>query len=227
MKVSTPSDEIIKILLLDNDLLVRAGFRLLLEDQSRFEVAVTEGTEEDCIQLASEIQPDIVLLRESINRSMVLEIIPKLVSVLRQPRIILIPLRSDSEFIIQAVNGGAVGIVFATQSPEVIYKAIEKVRAGEVWLDRSLIANLLTQNIQIRSRVDPKTKKKASLSGREREVIALVGEGLKNQQIADQLFLSEVTVRHHLTSIFKKLGVTDRLELVIYAYQNGLAKLPE
>ena len=227
MKVLTTSDEIIKILLLDNDLLVRAGFRLLLEDQSRFKVAVTEGTEEDCTQLASEIQPDIVLLRESINRSMVLEIIPKLVAVLRQPRIILIPLRGDSEFIIQAVNGGAVGIVFATQNPEVIYKAIEKVRAGEVWLDRSLIANLLTQNIQIRNRVDPKTKKKASLSGREREVIALVGEGLKNQQIADQLFLSEVTVRHHLTSIFKKLGVTDRLELVIYAYQNGLAKLPE
>ncbi len=83
---------------------------------------------------------------------MILDIIPKLVSVLRQPRIILIPLKSDSEFIIQAVNGGAMGIVFATQKPEVIYKAIEKVHAGEVWLDRSLIANLLTQNIQIRKK---------------------------------------------------------------------------
>jgi DNA-binding NarL/FixJ family response regulator len=227
LKVSTPSAETIKILLLDNDLLVRAGFRLLLEDQSKFNVVVTEGTEEIGPQLASEIQPDIVLLRESINKSMILDIIPKLVSVLKQPRIILIPLKSDSEFIIQAVNGGAMGIVFTSQKPEVIYKAIEKVHAGEVWLDRSLIANLLTQNIQIGRRIDPKTKKKASLSGREREVIALVGEGLKNQQIADQLFLSEVTVRHHLTSIFKKLGVTDRLELVIYAYQNDLAKLPE
>lgn len=224
---ASSTTDTIKILLLDSDVLIRAGFKLLLENQSIFKVIISEGTEEDIPRLASEIQPDIVLLRENLNGSTVLDLLPKLVAVLRQPRIILIPLKTDSEFIIRAVNGGAMGIIFATQKPEVIFKAIEKVHAGEVWLDRVLIANLITQNIQFQGKIDPKTRKKASLSKREREVIALVGEGLKNQQIADQLFLSEVTVRHHLTSIFKKLGVSDRLELVIYAYQNGLAKLPE
>ncbi|HWP41952.1 MAG TPA: response regulator transcription factor, partial [Blastocatellia bacterium] len=73
---------------------------------------------------------------------------------------------------------------------------------------------------------DPESSKIASLTEREREVVALVGEGLKNKQIADRLFISETTVRHHLTSIFDKLGVSDRVELLIYAYRHGLADPP-
>jgi DNA-binding NarL/FixJ family response regulator len=74
---------------------------------------------------------------------------------------------------------------------------------------------------------DPEATKIASLSEREREVIALIGKGLKNKQIAERLYLSETTVRHHLTSIYNKLEVSDRLELLIYAYQHGLAELPK
>jgi DNA-binding NarL/FixJ family response regulator len=129
----------------------------------------------------------------------------------------------------EAVKKGAVGVVVAQNPPEILYKAIEKVHAGQVWLDRSLIASFVIQNTHadIPAYIEPKTIRIARLSKREREIISLAGEGLKNQQIADQLFLSEVTVRHHLTSIFKKLAVSDRLELVIYAYQNSLARLPE
>ena len=75
-------------------------------------------------------------------------------------------------------------------------------------------------------RVDPEAAKIMRLTAREREVIALIGAGLRNKQIAAQLFISEVTVRHHLTSIFSKLAVADRLELAMYAYQYGLAKPP-
>jgi DNA-binding NarL/FixJ family response regulator len=74
---------------------------------------------------------------------------------------------------------------------------------------------------------DPEAAKLATLTEREREVITLVGKGLRNKQIAEQLFISEATVRHHLTAIFAKLKVADRLELVIYAYRHGLAKLPQ
>jgi DNA-binding NarL/FixJ family response regulator len=133
---------------------------------------------------------------------------------------------SDSQYQVQAVQNGAMGVVLSQKSPDVLYKAIEKVYEGEVWLDRNLMARVLSTNHK-NGEGDTAPRKIALLSSREREIITLVGAGLKNQQIADQLFLSDVTVRHHLTSIFKKLNVADRLELVIYAYQHDLARLPE
>jgi len=108
-----------------------------------------------------------------------------------------------------------------------LLKAIERVHAGEVWLDRFLTSNLI---VDLRRSHKPSKKQEeesaiSKLTDREREVIALVGEGLKNKQIADRLFISEITVRHHLTSIFEKLKVSDRLELLIFAYQKGLVKV--
>ncbi len=189
-------------------------------------VHVSEETE--ALELASQEQPDIVLLHESLNDTIGLDLISQLATVISKPRIILVTAMTDSHYHVQAMQNGAMGVVITQQSPEVLYRAIEKVHAGEVWLDRSLIASFLVNSQKNKTAaIDPQARKIALLSAREREVISLVGEGLKNQQIADQLFLSEVTIRHHLTSIFKKLAVTDRLELVIYAYQNGLAQLPD
>ena len=108
-------------------------------------------------------------------------------------------------------------------------KAIEKVYAGEVWLDRVMIANILNAKVQSKDSKEHTTAsaKIATLTKREREVIGLIGRGMKNKQIAEQLIISEATVRHHLSSIFAKLGVEDRLELVVYAYQHGIASLEQ
>jgi DNA-binding NarL/FixJ family response regulator len=119
------------------------------------------------------------------------------------------------------------GLVTKDEPTEVLLQAIAKVHAGEVWLERRLLASVLceiTRNSEVRP-VDPEALKIAALTGREREVIALVGQGYKNRHIANQLYIAEATVRHHLTSIFAKLQVTDRLELVIYAYRHGLTRL--
>ncbi len=178
MTLESPSEPI-KILLLDNDALVRAGIKLVLEHQSLLKVFIQEGDEQDALKLATEKQPDIVLLRVQTEGSMFPEILPKLVKALNQPRIILITSRTDSEFNIQAVNGGAMGVVLTKQHPEVLIKAIEKVHAGEVWLDRTLIASVFAKNIQIQHRVDPKTRKKASLSKRERGGNRVGGGGVK------------------------------------------------
>lgn len=229
MTVYPSSLDSIRILLLNNDALVRAGLKLLLECQPGLQVTAHAGEAGEALRLAEQEQPDITLLHENLNGILGLDLLPQLMAVMSKPRIILVTALADSQYHVQAIHKGAMGVVMAQQSPEVLYKAIEKVHAGEVWLDRSLIASFLVQKSNGHKTVgiDPQARKIALLSAREREVISLVGEGLKNQQIADQLFLSEVTVRHHLTSIFKKLAVTDRLELVIYAYQNGLAQLPE
>ena len=101
-------------------------------------------------------------------------------------------------------------------------------RQGEAWLDRVTLGNLLFQmSNQDKDSLDPRAKKISSLTDRERQVIALIAEGLKNRQIAERLFISPTTVTHHLSSVYSKLGVSDRLELVIYAFANKLAKMPE
>ena len=121
---------------------------------------------------------------------------------------------------------GAVGVVLKEKAPEVLIKAIEKVHEGEIWLDRAMVANVFSAASRFRDtrKNDPGGSQDRTLTEREREVIALVGEGLRNKQIADRLFISEGTVRNHLTTIFSKLEVSDRFELLIYSYRHSLAK---
>jgi DNA-binding NarL/FixJ family response regulator len=120
------------------------------------------------------------------------------------------------------------GVVPKEQAAELLIKAIEKVYLGEVWLDRLSLGNLVWQlTSRTKDADDPEKRKIATLTDREREVITLIAEGLKNKQIAERLFISQTTVTHHLSSIYAKLKVSDRLELVVYAFANKLAKLPE
>jgi len=221
---------LIRILLFNSDLIARSGVKLLLENRPGLKVIAEAGDKETTIQLAAQEHPDIVLIHDNGSSPLDFELFTDLIALNIKPRMILVTSQKDSQYHLQAVKKGALGVVGTHNPPDVLLKAIEKVNAGEVWLDRNLIANYFIQESHgalFPGSRDPHAARIAQLSEREREVIALVGEGLKNQQIADQLFVSEVTVRHHLTSIYKKLSVTDRLELVIYAYQNNLARLPE
>jgi DNA-binding NarL/FixJ family response regulator len=117
------------------------------------------------------------------------------------------------------------GVVFKAHPPETLIKAIEKVNAGEVWLERSMIANVISR--LSRNSKPTKTGSESNideLSEREKEIVRLIGQGFKNKKISSQLCISETTVRHHLTSIYSKLGVSDRLELLVYAHRYGLVK---
>ncbi len=214
--------------MLNTDCIARAGVKLLLESKPALTIVAHTGDKEEALRMAEQEQPDIVLIHESIDSPFDPDFIPDLLAVTKKPRIILVTTLKDPEYHMRAVKKGVVGVVTAQNSPEILCKAIEKVHAGEVWLDRSLIASFVLQETRgnTTASANPQYLKISSLSDRERQIISLVGEGFKNQQIADQLYISEVTVRHHLTSIYKKLGVADRLELVIYAYQNSLAQIP-
>jgi two-component system nitrate/nitrite response regulator NarL len=108
--------------------------------------------------------------------------------------------------------------VLKEQAPAILLKAIEKVHAGEVWIDRSMLAHVLNEMVggEVRP-ANTGADRLATLTEREREVLALVNQGLKNKRISDRLSITETTVRHHLTSIFAKLGVESRLELVIFS----------
>lgn len=222
------SSQPIRVLLLDHLALVRDGLRMVLQDSPYFEVIGEAGESSQALALAKQPNVDVILLELNLDGELNTEIIPELLRVNRQARIILLTAIEESHILQLAVQMGAMGVVPKTGTRQILYKAIEKVHAGEVWIDRAMIASVLTQlsRSRLENQEDPELVRIASLSEREREVISLIGKGLKNKEIAARLSISEITVRHHLSSIYSKLDVADRLELTIYAYRNGLADLP-
>jgi two-component system nitrate/nitrite response regulator NarL len=218
------SADIIRIVILDNQTMVRAGLRLFIEAQAGLEVAGEAGTLAEGLELATKLMPDIILFDINLVPDLNFEIIPQLINTSERARVILITRDYNSQVYLKAMEVGVMGVVTKTQQPEVLIKSIEKVHAGEVWMERSILGNLLSRLINNRhsSETEPEMERLAKLSDREKQVIALIAQGLKNKQIAAKLCLSETTVRHHLTSIYSKLGVSDRLELLVYAHRNGL-----
>ena len=221
------SEEIIRVLLLDHHTLTRQGVRGLLESQPDIEVIADSGSSEAGLQLATSLCPDIILLELNLDGELNIDIIADLLRDCSYAKVILVTAIEEQGVHHMAVQMGVMGVVKKTQTGDMLVKAVRKVFAGEVWLDRVMMADVLTQITRPGAKHgSSEAAKIASLSEREREVVDFIGMGLKNKEIAERLFLSEVTIRHHLTSIYNKLEVSDRLELLIYAYRHGLAKLP-
>jgi two-component system nitrate/nitrite response regulator NarL len=218
------SDNPIRIVIIDSHTLVRAGLRLLIEKYPGMKVVGEARDANEAREFVASQKPDIILLKLDPFNSIGLEIIPQLSNASNCSRVILLARLDESQVLINAVREGVLGIVLQNQTPEILIKAIQKVHSGEVWIERSMIANLLSgiTNPQRLITQDPHAESIAQLSPRERQVIKQIGQGLKNSQIAIQLSISETTVRHHLTSIYSKLGVSDRLELLVYANHYGL-----
>ena len=221
----------IRVFIIDDHAVLRDGLRVVIDIQPGMVVVGEAATRDQALANAPAALPDVILLDLDLGDGDEdgLSLLPDLLTVVPDARIILLTGIRDPEAHRRAVLLGALGLVLKEKASQTVIHAIEKVHAGEVWLDRGMIASILNE----RSRgmasqpYDAEAEKIARLTEREREVVALVGDGLRNKQIADQLVISEATVRHHLTSIFAKLGVEDRFELAIYAYRHGLAKLPQ
>jgi len=218
----------VRILLVDDHAVVRAGLRMLIESRPGLAVVGEAATTSDAVAAAGREQPDLILLDLDLGGDSGLDILPELFATAKQARVLLLTGVRDPEEHHRAIRLGAMGVVLKEKAAEDLLKAIEKVHAGEVWLDGALMARVLGRSLPggDTAATNPEAAKMTTLTEREREVIALICEGLQNKLIGERLFISETTVRHHLTSIFDKLGVTNRLELVIYAYRHGLAKLP-
>jgi len=224
MEPATHDSTSVRILLVDDHAIIRSGLKMLIESQPGLRIVGEASDRAGAVAMASRERPDIVLLDLDLGAESGLDLIPHLRQSAPHARILVLTGLRDTEVHRNALRLGAMGIVQKEMAGEVLLKAIHKVHAGEAWLDRSSIANLLTEIAQSDpNRPDPEAARIASLSPREREVITLIGEGLNNKKIAERLTISETTVRHHLTSIFAKVGVSDRLELLVYAYKNRLA----
>jgi DNA-binding NarL/FixJ family response regulator len=220
----------IRLLIADDHPIVRDGLKKLLLLEEDFEV-VGEATDgRDVLEKVRELDPDIVLLDLRMPNLDGLGALQALPQVNKRTRVIILTASEDKNEFVQAMKLGCSGIVLKQTAPELIVKSIRKVHSGEIWLDSHTTAAVMRQfstglegsNGAGQSNGGGKGRERSPLSAREREIVALVAQGYKNKEMAEKMFISEQTVKNHLHNIFDKLGVSDRLELALYAIHKGL-----
>ncbi len=225
MSAPDKAPTLIRILIVDDHLVVRAGLHMLIENHPGMTVVAMASNRSEALELAATAAPNLILLDLDLGGENALTFLTQLEETAPNARVLVLTGLRDTDAHRQAVQLGAMGVVLKEHAPDVLIKAIEKVHAGEIWLDRPTMGRMLREmSGREEKEVDPEVAKIESLTQREREVVALIAEGLKNKQIAQRLFISETTVTHHLSSVYSKLGVSDRLELVIYAYAHKLVE---
>jgi DNA-binding NarL/FixJ family response regulator len=223
MPASLPSSSTVRILLVDDHVMFREGVKLLLERESQFEVVAEAADPKEALALAAREQPDIVLLDLDLAGYNGMDIVEALQASAPRSSIIVLTGMRDAELQTRALRAGAKGFVQKDQNGELVLRAIRKVLDGEIWFDHGTIGAAVNRLIAGASEEE---KQLGTLTPRERDITSLVGEGLKNDAIAQRLFISEKTVRNHLTVIFDKVGVRDRLHLAIYAYRTAWRGCP-
>lgn len=221
------SDKAIQIFLIDDHQVVREGLKMLIKTHPNFTVVGEVDNSADALEFVANNEIDIILLDLDLGAENGLDLLPKLVAEGARPKVLVLTGLRDEEKHRRAMTLGARGIVQKERASDHLMKAIEKVFAGEIWYDRTKMGSVLTDMLRSGKHKDITSDeaKIALLTQREREVITLIALGMKNKPIGQQLFISETTVRHHLTSVFGKLGISSRLELIIYAFEHGLAKM--
>jgi len=217
---------LIRIGIIEDHAIVRAGLRMLLAAEPDIEVVGEAVNRNGAFELAARERPDLFLVDIQLGEESAVDFLEELL-IFCEARAILLTGISSGEQIHRAIQAGAMGLVYKDDNPLMLVRAIQKVHAGEAWLSRPLMTDALSRLRLHRgstTKTDPETKKIAALTTREREIIALIASGMNRKRIADKLFLSEATVRNHLTSIFGKLDLSNQLELVFYAQRHELDK---
>ncbi len=216
----------IRVLIADDKSLFRDGLSNLVGAQKDLFVAGTVDSAVTANEQIRLIRPDVVLLGWSANSPASQRIFAAIQDSKLPTRVILMVSDDGKEDFVEAIRLGCSGIVPKSTSTELLLKSVRKVHAGEIWLDRVSTADVIRRlskkgsaNVAARQGL---REHGAALSAREREIVGLIAQGFKNKDMAERLFISEQTVKNHLHNIFDKLGVSDRLELALYAIHHKL-----
>lgn len=212
----------IRILLVEDHEIVRSGLRMLLEGQADFSIVGESGNGYEAIQLATKLEPDIILLDITLPDLSGIEVTRRLHQLGCCSQIIALTIHEDEQFFFEMLQAGASGYVPKRAAPEDLLNAIRKVHRGEVYLYPAL-AKLLVDDFLQRARQEEATK--AAMDGltpREQEILIAVASGESNDEIAQRLVISKHTVARHRENLMRKLGLHNRSELVKYAIRKGL-----
>jgi DNA-binding NarL/FixJ family response regulator len=218
----------VRILIADDHPIVRDGLKKLLLLEDDFDVVGEAGDGREVLDKVRELDPDVLLLDLRMPNLDGLAALQALQQINKRTRVIVLTASEDKNEFVQAMKLGCSGIVLKQTAPDLIVKSIRKVNSGEIWLDSHTTAAVMRQfstGLEGSNGSAPggaKGRERSPLSTREREIVALVAQGYKNKEMAEKMFISEQTVKNHLHNIFDKLGVSDRLELALYAIHKGL-----
>jgi DNA-binding NarL/FixJ family response regulator len=216
---------VIRVLVADDQTLVRAGFRVLVDSAPDQEVVGEAGNGREAVELARSARPDVVLMDIRMPVLDGLEATRRIVAdeLLAGVRVLVLTTFELDEYVFEALAAGASGFLLKNTDPAELLRAVRVVAEGEALLAPSVTRRLIAEFAAARRRPSPPARVDlAVLTEREREVMALAGAGLSNEEIAERLVVSPATARTHVSRAMVKLGARDRAQLVVFAYESGL-----
>ena len=211
----------IRIMIADDHSIVREGLKQLLELESDFEVVGQASNGVETIERVKELKPDVLLLDINMPIMNGIKALKKLKEDGIDTKVVILTIHEDREYLIETMQIGASGYILKDSDSASFFKAIRDANNGESYIQPKLAAELIKEFNRPRG---SRIKKENELTQREYEVIALIADGLNNKDIAERLFISEKTVKNHVSNIFRKINVSDRTQAAIYAYKNNIKK---
>jgi DNA-binding NarL/FixJ family response regulator len=221
----------IKVLLVDDHKSFSDGLAMLINtNKPVMQVVGTASNRQEALNSISQNKPDVVLLDVDMGKDNGIDMLPELLSKFTEAKFIVLTGEQSPSVHQQAILNGARGVLLKTDSAQTILKAIEKVYSGELWLDMNTMSNVLSRFTGAGSKgnnsQDREARKIADLTDREREIVKVLvqNDSSTNEEIADSLFIANSTLKNHLTAIYSKLEIRNRIELLKYALKHNLDK---
>jgi DNA-binding NarL/FixJ family response regulator len=220
---STTEDRPTRVVLCSDQPIMRSALHLLIDTRAQYDVAVETAICSNALRQLDGIGIDVLLLDFDLNDGSVdrLARLQSLLAAGPTVPVLILTLDPDAEACQVAFRLGIRGIVLKSKRLDDLFGAIDRIRRGDTWLEGPALQKLLEQGS--RKKASAEDTRIAMLTKREREIVKVVAGGRTNKQVSEELFISDATVRHHLCTIFDKLGVSSRGELIVYAYRNGIA----
>jgi DNA-binding NarL/FixJ family response regulator len=215
----------IRVLVADDQSLVRGGFRMLLAGARDMEIVAEASNGLEAVEKAARFHPTIVLMDIRMPELDGLEATRRILAADAEARILILTTFDLDEYVYEALRSGASGFVLKDEPPEQLLAAIRTVAAGDALLSPSVTTRVIKQFARKPRPAPP--KEFDELTSREQEVFRLIADGLSNVEIGQQLYISDTTVKTHITHILQKLGLRDRVQAVVLAYQTGLFETDE